>query len=157
MAGDPAPPAGHRAGGRVDRPRRPLDGGVRLERLEVDVRDVRITLAELRSEGQLPVDGGAGTFRADLAQETVAALAGLPGQVELHDGLGRATVGGAVVEVVATVEGGRIVLRSVSGPAGEVAPLVLSLPPLPGAAVIEAVRIEPGVLRVSGRVLRLEA
>jgi hypothetical protein len=132
-----------------------LEGGVRLQRLEADVQDVRITFAELRGTDDLPIDGGSGTFRAELSQDTVAHLAGMPGGVELGDGLGRAVIGGQPIEVVAAVEGGLVVFRPVGAPTGEVSPVALALPPLPGAAVIEAVRIEPGVLVISGRVLQL--
>lgn len=130
-----------------------LAGGVRLDRLEAVVSNVRITSAELRGTGALPIDGGAGTFRADVAEATVSDLAGVP--VTLGDGLASVTVDGRAVDAVAGVESGQIVLRPVGVAAGEVAPVPLPLPPLPGEAVIDGVRIQPGVLRVSGRVLRL--
>jgi hypothetical protein len=130
-----------------------LDGGARVDRLEAVVSNVRITFAELRGTDALPIDGGAGTFRADLAEATVSGLAGVP--VTLGDGLASLTIEGRAVDAVAGVESGGIVLRPVGGAAGEVAPVPLPLPPLPGEAIIDGVRIQPGVLRVSGQVLRL--
>jgi hypothetical protein len=132
-----------------------LAGGVRLDRLEAVVSNVRITFAELRGTDALPVDGGSGTFRADVSEATASQLTGVP--VTLGDGLATVTVDGRAVDAVAAVEGGQIVLRPVGGAAGEVPPVPLPLPPLPGEAVIDGVRIQPGVLRVSGQVLRLSS
>ncbi len=129
------------------------DTSVRVARLEVEVADVRIRFADLRAAGPLPVDGGAGTFRAELSEAEVNRLAGVGG-LQLGDGVASFDVAGQRVEVVATVEDERIVLRPITGLPG-VGPVPLAPVALPGEIRLEAVRIRPGLIELSGRVLRL--
>jgi hypothetical protein len=133
----------------------PLEGSeARLERLETVVRDVRVRFADLSGTDALPVDGGAGTFRADISEASVNALAVVPGGVRLGEGVAVVDVGGQPVEVLATVDAGQVVLRPAQPGAG-LAPIPLPLPPLPGEVVVEGVSVAPGILTLVGRVERL--
>ncbi len=76
------------------------------------------------------------------------------GGLQLGDGVASFDIAGQRVEVVATVEDERIVLRPITGLPG-VGPVPLAPVALPGEIRLEAVRIRPGVIELSGRVLRL--
>jgi hypothetical protein len=130
------------------------DTAIRLSRLEVDVTDVRLRLADLLADGPLPVDGGSGTFRATLSQAEVNRLAGL-GDVQLGEGVASLVVLGQQIDAVATVEDARIVLRPLTDLPG-LGPVPLAPVELPGEVVLDAVRIRPGELELTGRVLRLQ-
>lgn len=132
-----------------------LSGDVGLDRLEVTVADVRVTFADVRAPQAARVSGGAGTFTALLDEAAVGALVGFPGAVTLGDGIGQVQAQGVSADVTAAVEGGSIVLRPVGAVPPGVEPVPISLPPLPGQAVVDSARIVPGALRLEGRVLRL--
>jgi hypothetical protein len=133
----------------------PLEGTeARIARLETAVVDVRIRFADLRGSGALPVDGGRGTFRADLDEASVNLLVDLPGGVRLGDGLAELDVGGQRIDVAAIVRDGQVLLRPVDDTPG-VGPVPLPLPPLPGDVTIEAVTVTTGTLTLQGTVQRL--
>lgn len=131
------------------------DGSVTLDRLEATVFDVRVTLDDLTAPEAAEIEGGSGTFEAQLGEEAVGALTGQPGAVRLRDGLGQLDLGGRTVDVAASVEGGAVVLRPVGTVPAGVEPLTVTLPALPGQAVVDSVRIGSGVVLLSGRILQL--
>lgn len=130
-------------------------GEASVRRMDAEVRDVRLRWDDLASGGELPVAGGRGTYTAELDEAAVGALAGFPGALRFGDGLGQLDMAGQSVDVTAGVEDGAITFR----PVGNVPPgaeaVSVALPPLPAQATVETVRILPGALRVSGRILEL--
>lgn len=126
---------------------------VEIAVLEMRLTDVRLDFAAL-DEGFVRLHGADGTFTADLAEDAVAGLAGV--DVRLGDGLGQVVLDEQVVEVVASVEQGVVVLRPVGAAPEEASPMALPLPRLPGGAVVEAAQIVSGALRVSGLVTSLD-
>lgn len=130
------------------------DSPVRIERFEATLEDVRVRFADLRGDGPLPVNVGAGRFTVDLDEENVNRAVVVPGGITLGEGLAAVDVAGRRVEVVPIVEAGQVVLRPVVE-GTDLPPVTVPLPDLPAEVVIEQVIVRPGVLTVSGQVLRL--
>jgi hypothetical protein len=130
------------------------DADARLSVLEASVTNVRVGFTDLRGDGDLPVDGGSGTFRAEVTEADVANLAGLPGALTLAEGVGVVASTGVPIEVIATVDAGVVVLRPLAAAPG-LQPVRLAPLALPGEATLDAVRILPGRLELTGRILRL--
>lgn len=123
------------------------DGAVVLQNLEVHLRGVAVDFAALE-RGVTSLRGRGGSFVADVSADSVSAVAGA--SLRFGDGLGQVEANAAAVEVAASVEEGVVVLRPVGAAPEGAAPVALSLPRLPGGAVIEQARIVPGALRIAG-------
>lgn len=124
----------------------------RLAHLDAVLTDIEVSLADLRGSGALPVQGGGGTFVLEIDEANVNLLVSSPTPIRLEDGRGAVELAGRRIEVVPTVESGRVVLRPGDGGAGLQA-VPVELPGLPAEVLVERVEVLPGVLRLSGRVL----
>jgi hypothetical protein len=128
----------------------PLGDGLRIDRLEATISDVTLDLSDLRRRDAWGLDVGGGTFVAEFSEGSVGDMTGLPIQVRLGEGLAEVSVGDLVVEIAASVEAGRVVLRPLGPVPPGLGPVALSLPALPGDARIDQVRVLPGRLLVTG-------
>ena len=133
-----------------------LINGATLDRLNVVLTDVKVNVSELRAtSNQLP-PAEDGTFTAQLSEESVTEMLGVPGnivEVRLQDGVAQLRATGLQVETDVVAEDGDVVVR-LRGPlaqllgGGEVA---IDLSDEPGAPEVEQVEIRDGVMILSGR------
>jgi hypothetical protein len=121
--------------------------------LEVALREVLLDYTSLDA-GPASIRGARGEFVADVSEESVTRLAGVP--VTFGDGLGQVAGNADAVEVAASVEGGVVVLRPVGSAPEGASPVALALPRLPGGGVVERAQIVPGALRLRGTVRELD-
>lgn len=137
----------------------PLDNGATLSRLDVELRDVDVDVNDLRGGGarsdQLPA-ARSGRFEAELTEESVVAMLGVPSgivDVTLEDGVIVMSAAGLEVEAEAVAENGDVVV-SLAGPLAELlgaAKLPIDLSGQPGAPAVEDVEIRNGIMTVRGR------
>ena len=125
------------------------DTAASLSRLDATLRDVEVPWT-WTGEMDGVVRAGEGTFTAELDETAVQALVDLPITVTLEDGVIRGSIAGAQLDATAEVEEGAIVLRPAAGALANLGELRLPLQGLPQGAVVEGVRVEPGVLRLNG-------
>lgn len=121
-----------------------------LTRLDATLRGVDVPWTWTgQLDGEIRAD--AGTFTAELDETAIQSLVDLPITVTLEEGVVRASIGGAQLDATAEVEEGAIVLRPAAGAFANLGELRLPLQGLPEGAAVEGVAIEPGVLRLRGR------
>lgn len=133
----------------------PLEGGARLDSLDIVLSDVKVNVNDLRNNrGRRLPPARKGTFEAKLGEASVAEMMRLPSAVAVTLENGTATIGAAGLEVEADVEAreGDIVV-SLAGPLAQVlggAEFPIDLSKQPGAPAVRSVGIEGGVLTLSG-------
>ncbi len=137
----------------------PLDNGATLDRLDVVLRDVDVDVNDLRGGGarpqQLP-SARSGRFSAELSEESVVSMLGLPNgvaDVSLEGGVIVFSAAGVEVEAEAVARNGDVVV-SLSGPLAQVlgaAEFAIDLSDQPGAPAVDDVKIRNGVMEVRGR------
>lgn len=135
----------------------PLDNGATLDRLEVVLTNVSVNVNEMRggqgARGFPPADRG--RFEAELGEESVAAMLGLPGnvaQVTLVDDVVRIRAAGIDVDANVEAVDGDVVV-SLGGPLEELlggATFPIDISDEPGAPAVEDVEISDGVMILSG-------
>ena len=139
----------------------PLDTGATLDRLDVELTDVKVNVSDLRNNtDQLP-PAEDGTFRAELTEESVTGMLGVPGdivQVRLQDGVMQLRAPGVRVEADVVAENGDVVVR-LRGPLAQLlggAEVPIDLSGEAGAPEVETVEIRNGVMIISGRLAEVQ-
>ena len=134
----------------------PLDNGAVLDRLDVELTDVKITFDDLTTQSDRLPAAETGTFEAELDEASVAAMMGIPpalAQVTLQDGQVEVGAGGLGIQADVGARNGDVVV-SLAGPlsallGGSEFPIDLSGEP--GQPYVEDVEIAGGVMVVRGR------
>ena len=126
-----------------------------LARLDAVLRDVEVSLSDPEGGGALPVRGGSGTFTVEIDEANVNRLVSAPGPITLGDGRGSIVLGDRTIDVVPLIQDGGLVLQPATA-APQTLSVPVELPGLPAQIELEAVEVRPGLLRLSGRVLRLQ-
>lgn len=134
----------------------PLDNGATLDRLDVELTDVVITIDTLNArQDQLPA-ADQGTFTAELDEASVAAMMGIPeglAEVTLEDGRVELGAGGLAIQADVGASNGDVVV-SLAGPLAAIlggSEFAIDLSQEPGEPFVERVEIDGGVMVVSGR------
>lgn len=133
----------------------PLDNGATLDRLDVELRNVQVDVADLRRNSDRLPPADEGTFEAQLDEASVAAMLGLPGnivEVRLRNGTVELRGAGLEVEADVVAEGGDVVVR-LRGPLAQLiggGELPIDLSDEPGSPHVDDVQISDGVMVVSG-------
>jgi hypothetical protein len=138
----------------------PLEGApVSIDRLDLDLRDVRVGLDDLRgSNDELPAMDE-GRFVARVGRETVEALIRAPRQIaglSLVDGGVQLQVAGLALEAGARAVDGEVIFspRGVLGLVG--GRFVLDLSEQPGSPYVEEVETDPQSMVLRGRLEELD-
>jgi hypothetical protein len=133
----------------------PLDNGATLDRLDVELTNVKVDVADLRrNSDQLP-PADEGTFVARLSEASVTAMLGLPGnivEVALRDGVVQLSGAGLQVEADVVAQNGDVVVQ-LRGPLAQLlggAEFAIDLSDEPGSPQVEDVEIQDGLMIVSG-------
>ncbi|HVM21200.1 MAG TPA: DUF2993 domain-containing protein [Egibacteraceae bacterium] len=134
----------------------PLENNVTLSRLDVVLHDVQVRLSELGQQSEevrLP-PARSGEFEAELTEEAVAGVLGLPdavSDVRLADGLVHLSAAGLEVSAEVGARDGDVVV-SLAGPLAQVfdAEYPIDLSNEPGAPAVEEVAIRDGVMVLRG-------
>ena len=133
----------------------PLKRGATLDRLEVELTDVEVNVADLRSNpGELP-PAASGTFTAQLSEESVAGMLRVPEdvvRVRLRDGVVVLRAAGVRLRAEVVAADGDVVVR-LAGPLARLvggAQLSIDLSDEPGAPAVDEVEIRHGVMVVRG-------
>lgn len=139
----------------------PLDNGSTLDRLDVELTDVKVDVSDLRTNSDQLPPAQDGTFTAELSEGSVTAMLGVPGdvvQVRLRDGVMQLRAAGLRVEADVVAENGDVVVR-LRGPLAQLlggAELPIDLSDEPGAPEVENVEIRNGAMIVSGRLAEVQ-
>ena len=137
----------------------PLRNGATIDQLDVVLRDVDVNVEDLRGGGARPRElprARTGRFEAELSEESVVAMLGLPeglADVTLRQGAIVFSAAGLEVEADAVAKDGDVVV-SLAGPLSELlgsAEFPIDLSTTPGAPAAEEVEISDGVMTISGR------
>jgi hypothetical protein len=139
----------------------PLDNGATLDRLDVELTNVRVDVNDLRrNSDQLP-PADEGTFRAELSEASVAAMLGLPGnlvEVALGNGVVQLRAAGLEVEADVVARDGDVVV-GLRGPLAQLlggAEFPIDLSGEPGSPEVDEVEIRDGAMIVSGRLAEVQ-
>lgn len=133
----------------------PLDNGATLDRLDVELTDVKVDVNDLRNNSDRLPPADAGTFAAELSEQSVTAMLGLPGnlaEVQLRGGVLQLTAAGLKVEADVVAEGGDVVVQ-LRGPLAQLlggAEFPIDLSDEPGSPEVENVEIRDRRMIVSG-------
>lgn len=130
----------------------PTESGIRVDRIDVTLSEVRVSLADL-SAGRLVASAQSGMFVADLDAAAVEQLLGTLGRVSdvrLVDGAVQLRVAGTTIDVPVAAEGERLVLSPAKVPRGVPRRIAVPLPMLPLGATVEQVTVLDGILRLEG-------
>lgn len=133
----------------------PLGNGATLDRLDVELTDVKVDVNDLRQNANRLPPADDGTFEAQLSEASVATMLGIPANlvdVRLRAGTVRLRAAGLQVEADVVAEDGDVVVR-LRGPlarllGGRAFPIDLS--DEPGSPEVRNVEIRDGVMIVSG-------
>lgn len=135
----------------------PLENNVSLSRLDVVLHDVEVRLSDLRQAGggevRLP-PARSGTFEAELTEDAVAGVLGLPdavSEVTLRDGLVHLSAAGLEVSAEVGARDGDVVV-SLAGPLAQLfaAEYPIDLSNEPGSPAVEDVAIRDGTMVLRG-------
>jgi hypothetical protein len=133
----------------------PLDNGATLDRLDVELINVKVDVADLRrNSDQLP-PADDGTFVAELSEESVTAMLGVPGdvvRVRLVDGVLQLRAAGLRVDAEVIAQDGDVVVQ-LRGPLAQLlggAEFAIDLSDEPGSPEVDNVEIQDGLMIVSG-------
>ncbi len=130
---------------------------VPLEDTEARLDRVRVELLDVTATFDGGVDAAGGTFSAEIGEENLQRLVGLPDDIEitalrLGDGVAELTLGGVpVVSAAATLVEGGIELRP-TGDFVDQLSLTVDLGGLPDGVVVDEVVITPGIVTLRGRI-----
>lgn len=134
----------------------PLENGATLDRLDVTLTNVDVDVSDLQVDNdQLPAADD-GTFRAELGEESVTGMLGIPGdlvEVQLEEGVVTLRATGLQVEADVVAEDGDVVVR-LRGPLAQLlggGEIPIDLSEEPGSPEVEKVEIRDGVMIISGR------
>ena len=133
----------------------PLDNGATLDRLTVELTDVKVDVNDLRNNSNRLPPADAGTFEAVLSEASVVAMLGLPGnlvQVRLRNGVVQLSAAGLKVEANVVAEGGDVVVQ-LRGPLAQLlggAEFPIDLSDEPGSPEVDSVSIRNRRMTVSG-------
>ena len=133
----------------------PLDNGATLDRLDVELTDVEVNVADLRANADRLPPAEEGTFTARLSESSVAGMMGIPtglAEVQLRDGVVRLSAAGIRLDAEVVAEGGDAIVR-MRGPLAQLlggAELPIDLSKEPGAPSVSEVQIRNGVMIVRG-------
>jgi hypothetical protein len=133
----------------------PLDNGARLDRLDVELTNVKVDVADLRRDSDRLPPADNGTFVAELSEASVTAMLGLPGnivEVALVEGVVQLRATGLEVEADVVAQDGDVVVQ-LRGPLAQLlggAEFAIDLSGEPGSPEVENVEIRDGVMVVSG-------
>lgn len=136
----------------------PLENGASLDRLVVELTDVEVNVNDLQgsnSEPRLP-PAEEGTFEAELDEDSVSAMMGIPqglAEVTLEDGVVKVGAGGLSIQANVGAEDGDVAV-SLDGPLAALlggSNFTIDLSNEPGQPYVEDVEIRDGVMIVSGR------
>ena len=134
----------------------PLDNGAVLDRLDVELTDVAITIDDLTTQSDRLPAAEKGTFEAELGEPSVAAMMGIPAglaEVTLRDGVVEVGAGGLAIQADVGARDGDVVV-SLAGPLSALlggSEFAIDLSDEPGQPFVEEVAIEGGVMVVRGR------
>lgn len=134
----------------------PLENGAVLDRLDVELTDVAITIDDLTTQSDRLPAAEKGTFEAELDEQSVAAMMGIPGglaEVTLQDGLVEIGAGGLAIQADVEARDGDVV-ASLAGPLAALlggSEFAIDLSEEPGQPFVEEVEIDGGVMVVRGR------
>lgn len=134
----------------------PLDNGATLDRLDVELTNVAITIDDLNAQQDRLPAAEQGTFTAELDEASVAAMMGIPeglAEVTLEDGLVELGAGGLAIQADVGASDGDVVV-SLAGPLAAIlggSEFAIDLSQEPGEPFVERVEIDGGVMIVSGR------
>lgn len=134
----------------------PLDNGAVLDRLDVVLTDVAITIDDLTTQSDRLPAAEKGTFSAELDEQSVAAMMGIPGglaEVTLQDGQVEIGAGGLAIAADVGARDGDVVV-SLAGPLAALlggSEFAIDLSDEPGQPFVEEVEIDGGVMVVRGR------
>ena len=139
----------------------PLDNGATLDRLHVELTDVKVDVGDLRENSDQLPPADDGTFTAELTEDSITTMLGVPGdvvQVRLQDGVMQLRAAGVRVEADVVAEQGDVVVR-LRGPLAQLlggGEVPIDLSDEPGAPEVESVEIRSGVMIVSGRLAEVQ-
>lgn len=133
----------------------PLENGATLDRLDVELTDVEVDLADLRANPKRLPPAQEGTFSARLGEASVTAMLGIPtglAEVQLRPGVVRLGAAGLRVDADVVAEDGDVVVR-LQGPLAQLlggAEFPIDLSREPGSPWVTEVEIRDGVMIVRG-------
>lgn len=133
----------------------PLDNGATLDRLDVELTDVKVDVNDLRTNRDRLPPAEEGTFAAQLSEASVATMLGVPGnlvEVRLRDGAVQLRATGLEVEADVVAEGGDVVVR-LRGPLAQLlggGQFPIDLSDEPGSPEVEQIEIRDGSMLLSG-------
>jgi LmeA-like phospholipid-binding len=125
--------------------------GVRLQRVEATLNEVRLRLGDL-FHARPPIDARAGRFTADLDAQALQQLLGRGSAttIQLVDGLVRLRTPTTTIDTRAGVEDGVLVLTPVTSPSRRLSRLEIPLPKLPAGTMVQRVTAFDDVLQLEG-------
>lgn len=138
-----------------------LDNGATLDQLDVELTDVKVDVNDLRANSDQLPPADAGTFTAELSEESVTAMLGVPGdlvEVRLRDGVAQLRATGVQVDADVVAEDGDVVVR-LQGPLAQLlggGEVPIDLSDEPGAPEVEEVEIRDGLMILSGRLAEVQ-
>jgi hypothetical protein len=133
----------------------PLEGRAVLNRLDVELTDVKVDISDLRRNSKRLPPADEGTFSAQLSAASVAAMIGIPpnlAELQFREGGIRLRAAGVQVEADVVAERGDVVVR-LDGPLARLlggAEYALDLSGQPGSPSVREVEIRDGVMTVRG-------
>ena len=133
-----------------------LDNGATLDQLDVTLTDVEVKVSDLRNNSERLPPADEGTFEAQLGEEAILAMLGVPTGVvdaKLQDGIVRLSAAGVRLDAEVVASKGDVVIQ-LQGPLAQLlggVELPIDLSNEPGAPYVEDVEISDGVMSVSGR------
>ena len=134
----------------------PLDNGATLDRLDVELTNVAITIDDLNAQEERLPKADQGTFTAQLDEASVGAMMGIPeglAEITLEDGLVELGAGGIAIQADVEASEGNVVV-SLAGPLAAIlggSEFAIDLSEEPGEPFVQDVEIDAGVMTVSGR------